>query len=624
MVPQSAGRVALVGIDGFSPQWIERFLDDGSMPNLARIRSRGATVSLRSTLPATTPVAWASIATGCHPSATGIEGFLLHLPGNPLDRRVSGTYATRCRREPIWETAALWGKRAYVVKFPLSYPSNTATLRIDGAAGWGGITCLHQACASGVADTLAAGEGGRIVAEQPASPDSPFAWHGRIELDTLWGGAPLHIPCAVTRASPPVLAVAPSGDWAASSFLRPGEWSEPLPLLARARTGEAACAVRLKLLHLDSADRAAPSIRLLHGPVHELRGHSHPSGLADFHLQRAGPVEEETEPTLLLEGLVDFDTHLERCEINSRWLQRLSQSILDSEDWDLFMVHIHIVDWAHHLLEAALDERHPLHDGAGRAVAVERLRAHYRLADDLVGAVAARLDASGNIVVLGDHGQDLTHTTIRLNEAFAKEGLLTWAQADGDSVDWARTQVYAAGNYVYLNLSGREPGGIVLPEEAEPLVERICAFLAAMTDPRTGSRPFSMVGPKARFAGLGADGPGTGDVIFCLESGYQARNDRGPLFDLTRPGAEFTSGHDHFSPLDPRIETRLYASGPAFVQSGAAGRRHVIDVNPTLCAVLGIDPADECQGQPIREILRQRPGEARPSQPLETESLPCP
>lgn len=625
MPSRRANRVALVGIDGFSPAWIEKFLDDGSMPNLARIRRSGATVPLRSTLPATTPVAWASIATGCHPSATGIEGFLLHLPGRALDRRVSGAYATRCRREPIWETAALWGKRAYVVKFPLSYPSSAATLRIDGAAGWGGILCLHQACASGVADSARPDGSSRFVpAEEPLPPGSRFAWTGSLEIETLWGGAPVRICCAVIPSSPPELAISPTGDWEDAIVLRRGEWSELVRIDAHGRTGKVDCAVRFKLLHLDASGPGEPSIRMLNGPVHELRQHSHPAGLADFHLQRAGPVEEESEPTLLLEGLVDFDTQLERCRLNSRWLQRLSQSILEAEDWDLFMVHIHIVDWAHHLLEGALDPRHPLHDPNGRAEAVERLRAHYRLADGLVGVIASQVGDCGNMVVLGDHGQDLHHTTIRLNEAFSNEGWLAWAQAEGDAVEWERTSVYAAGNYVYLNRADREPGGIVQPEETDAMVARICAFLDAMIDPRTGVAPFVMIGPKAQFAELGADGAGTGDVIFCLESGYQARNDRGPVFELTQPGREFTSGHDHFSPLDPRIESRLYASGDAFARCGTVARRSVIDVNPTLCAVLGIDPADECQGSPIVEILKRSPAEAAAPRPLDLEPVSCP
>src|SRR5215218_7567448 len=123
-------RVAIVGIDGFSPVWLDRFLQEGKLPTIETLVRDGASARLVSTLPATTPVAWATIATGCSPITTGIEGFLLHQPCEQLDRRVAGCYSYRCRAEPIWETATLAGKRSYVVKFPLSYPSSTASFRL--------------------------------------------------------------------------------------------------------------------------------------------------------------------------------------------------------------------------------------------------------------------------------------------------------------------------------------------------------------------------------------------------------------------------------------------------------------------------------------------------------------
>ena len=65
-------QVALVGIDGFAPEFIEEFLDAGAMPALAALRARGCEVPLLSTIPACTPVAWAAMMTGCHPQTNGI------------------------------------------------------------------------------------------------------------------------------------------------------------------------------------------------------------------------------------------------------------------------------------------------------------------------------------------------------------------------------------------------------------------------------------------------------------------------------------------------------------------------------------------------------------------------
>lgn len=602
----SRRRLAIVGIDGFAPDWLDRYLDEGVMPALAAIREHGTTVPLVSTLPATTPVAWATIATGCHPSKTGIEGFLLHRPGNGLDERLSGTYADRCNAEAIWETATLSGKRACVVKFPLSYPSTTAALRIDGAAGWGGIRCLHEAASTSVSDSERdVPGGGRFVADQTpwqGAERAPLAWRARLELPSPWSERRLSVFVAITDEPSPRVVLATAPAWHdVLAILAAGEWSAPLCITGPGRRGESACAVRFKVLDVR---HEGPRIRLFNTPVHELEGHSYPPERAARHLAAAGPIEEQTDPSLCLAGAIDLETQLERCRLNVDWLASVSTSVLLNEEWDLFLVHVHVVDWAHHLLHGALDPRHPAYDAAAAIRAEHLLSAHYRLADRLVAAVCEALDESDDVMVLGDHGQDLHHTTMRVNEVLASHGLLAWSGED-DAVDWTRTRAYAAGNYVYLNVAGREPTGIVAAGEVPALVERLVRILLELVDPTTGERPVLIAGPKSHFAWLGADGAGVGDVVFCLKSGYQARNDPGEVFETTVPLAEFTSGHDHFWPLDPRIETRLFARGPSFASGRRAPRASLIDVAPTICAVLGMEPPPGCQGRVMRDLLAE-------------------
>jgi hypothetical protein len=129
--------------------------------------------------------------------------------------------------------------------------------------------------------------------------------------------------------------------------------------------------------------------------------------------------------------------------------------------------------------------------------------------------------------------------------------------------------------------------------------------LLAIEDRQGGARPILTAGVKELFAPLGAHGAGVGDVVFVCRSGYQSRNNRGPLLAPTRLFREFTSGHDHFWPLDPKIETRLLAAGPSFRE----GYRHprtaqLTDVAPTICAALGIEPSSQCEGAVLPGLLR--------------------
>lgn len=606
-------RVALVGIDGFSPLWMDRFLAQGKLPWLGAIAASGVTVPLRSTLPATTPVAWATVATGCSPAMTGIDANLIHRPGARLDRRL-GPYAHRCQAEPLWAATSRAGKRSYVVKFPVSYPSSTATFRLDGAAGWAGLRCLHERSAAAADDNLAPGALRAVEGSWRGDPEAPRPlWRGHWLLDSLWGGESLILYISVHSAESGFrLTIADAPDWSHSlACLRPEEWSEPLTVRAAGRRGEADFSFRIKVLECGGDP---VHLRLYHTVLHERTGHSEPAEIWKRHLATAGPIEEQTDPFVLFRGGIDLKTQLEIFRLNADWLRRAAVSLLTREDWDLFMIQLHFTDWAHHMLEGGLDPRHPDFRPEAADRYEEALLASYRLADEVVGAIHQVLEPGTDIAVLGDHGQDLHHTTVHVNEALASAGLLHWA--DGDEVDWEHTQAFAAGNFVYLNLEGREPTGIVPAQAAEGLKEKVIAGLLSLEDPVRRERPVLMAGVKEHFEPLGAHGPGAGDVVFVCRSGYQSRNNRGDLYTPTRLLREFTSAHDHFWPFDPRIQTRLFAAGPSF----RSGYRHprsesLIDVAPTLCAALGIEPPAQCEGRPLPGLLRP---DARPFPTLST------
>lgn len=575
-------RVAVVGVDGFSPVWMARFLRQGRLPAIDRVRRAGAVMPLVSTLPATTPVAWASITTGAMPSSTGIEGFLVHQPGDPLDERVSGCYSYRCRAETVWDAAAAAGLRSCVVKFPGSYPSTTSGFRADGAAGWGGLKCLHEAASRATVDSTrmaTAGEG---------------RW--RWSIPTIWGGPDVVLDVSVCRGRPGTVEVS-TPDGSTATVVSVGEWSAPIIVTAAARRGDALVAFRVKAVE---AVADPPWCSLVHTALHECAGHSEPAPIWERVHAEAGPIEEQTEPSLFLDGQIDLTTQLELFGLNAAWLADSARTLLRVEPWDLFMTHIHIVDWAHHVFEAAVDPRHPDHDPATASTYEAALLQAYRLADELVDAVVGAVGPDVDVLVVGDHGQDLRHTTFRANEWLASRGLLRWKDDDecgGMSVDWSDTRAMAAGNYIHFNVLGREPTGLVTPAEAARLEEQVVDGLLNLTD-GAGTRPVLVAAPKSHFEAMGADGDGVGDVVFCLRSGYEATNGRGAVLSQTRALREFTSGHDHFWPLDPRIHTAAIAAGP-HVTACTPRLGHVTDMAPTIAALLGIEPPAQSTGHPL-------------------------
>ena len=112
-------RMVVVGLDGATFGLIKPWVDAGLLPTFARLLGEGAHAELRSTLPALTPPAWTSAATGKNPGKHNIFNFYKvsdggtgKLPLTPAD--------LRSRR--VWDIANAYGKRAGVVHLPLTYP----------------------------------------------------------------------------------------------------------------------------------------------------------------------------------------------------------------------------------------------------------------------------------------------------------------------------------------------------------------------------------------------------------------------------------------------------------------------------------------------------------------------
>src|SRR5438093_7883126 len=76
----SQQKVIVLGFDGVDARYTERWMNEGKLPNLARLREMGTFRPLRPTLPAQTPVSWSTFSTGIDPGRTGIFDFLRRDP----------------------------------------------------------------------------------------------------------------------------------------------------------------------------------------------------------------------------------------------------------------------------------------------------------------------------------------------------------------------------------------------------------------------------------------------------------------------------------------------------------------------------------------------------------------
>jgi predicted AlkP superfamily phosphohydrolase/phosphomutase len=73
-------KVIVVGFDGVDAAYTERWMNEGKLPNLAKLRAAGTFRPLLPTTPAQTPVSWSTFSTGVDPGRTGIFDFLRRDP----------------------------------------------------------------------------------------------------------------------------------------------------------------------------------------------------------------------------------------------------------------------------------------------------------------------------------------------------------------------------------------------------------------------------------------------------------------------------------------------------------------------------------------------------------------
>ncbi len=111
----SSERAFVLGLDGVPWRFIEQWSDEGALPNFARMRDEGASGTLDSTRPPTTPLAWPSIATGVWPDKHGIYGF----------QNLSSEYSHEMYTSRDLAQPALWDQLgpAHVGNVPMTYPA---------------------------------------------------------------------------------------------------------------------------------------------------------------------------------------------------------------------------------------------------------------------------------------------------------------------------------------------------------------------------------------------------------------------------------------------------------------------------------------------------------------------
>jgi len=181
-----------------------------------------------------------------------------------------------------------------------------------------------------------------------------------------------------------------------------------------------------------------------------------------------------------------------------------------------------------HMTYQYYDEKHPKYraEDAARETTFfgERIKLSqaipsiYHQMDRIIGDVLAKLRPEDTLFVISDHGFQSFRREVHVNNWLAENGYLAvrsdLSRKNDDYlafIDWSKTRAYACGlGFIYLNLEGREPKGIVKRDDARALMNEIKAKLLAAKDPDNGQPICSAVYfpselHSGSFLGLEAD-----------------------------------------------------------------------------------------------------------------------
>ncbi|MDO5537409.1 MAG: alkaline phosphatase family protein, partial [Desulfovibrionaceae bacterium] len=555
-----AQRAALIGFDCLIPKRLEAMLAKGGLDNFRRFMAEGSFIPEGYNLPTVTPPSWATICTGAYPRTHGVEDYYYYHEGRSLDyKETSQAFGSDIlTAQTIWDAWDKTGKKCLVVNYPMSWPSHMEN----------GVMIMGEGLSP--AETrwpLHGNEHKEFLASESVISTEfyPMGFQGSFDDAEGWKNLPEgeeHLEMVVKmhfkESIEPVedqtwyclvwesgddgfdsFALCPEKDYAkAFCTIHKGEWSNPIQhdftIKADGRTEKGV--FRCKLMQLSDD---AEEFKLYVSGIAGRCGFVSPASAADQIDFSKDITANDIGLVAFLHGIIDTDTVCELVEFHSSWLWNTVSCLLKANpDWDLFYMHSHPIDWFYHGWLSELDSK----DDAVRERAEKMERHIYEVEDRLLGRLMDAMGDNTAICVCSDHGATPLGPILNTAHALKAAGLCSYEPKKSENY-WDIYEETEGFNYVldvskskavpqrymfvYVNLKGKYPGGIVEPEDYEKVRDEIINALYDYRHPETGERPVLLAVRKEDAQVFGMGGAQAGDVVYVLKPEYMAEHGYG-------------------------------------------------------------------------------------------------
>lgn len=282
------------------------------------------------------------------------------------------------------------------------------------------------------------------------------------------------------------------------------------------------------------------------------------------------------------------------------------------KDWRLLISIFYIPDRAGHMYYRFLDPEHPRckEDSEKFPLFQTKFQEVYKWIDSVVGKVLAQMGKEDTLLVCSDHGFAPFRYEVNLNRWLYQENYLALKDVASlekssrlvelfdpensllSQVDWKRTQAYALGlGNIFINLQGREPEGIVSPEDHSKLCEEIRAKLLNLRHNNKAVVDQANLCEEIYTGPYQKEG---GDIVVGFSRGYRIawQSTLGNLSaEVVTPNLSKWSG-DHCS-VSPRLIPGILFCNRKMAISQAS----LLDLAPTILALLGVPVPVDMEGK---------------------------
>jgi predicted AlkP superfamily phosphohydrolase/phosphomutase len=614
-------RLIFLGLDGLDPSLAERYMKEGKLPNLSRLREQGSFHRLRTTFPALSPVAWSTFATGVNPARHAMFDFLNRSMSSYMpylsSSRVSGPekilklgkyriplsrpiVEMRRKSRTFWQILGQRQIASTILRVPISFPPEKFNGRM--------LSAMCTPDLLGTQGTFALYTTRNAGGEIEGGNRMPLQREADICRGTILGPPNALLEDALPLEIPFTLRLERGG----AKFeigeerhrLALGEYTPWVTLTFSAGLGIKVRGIARFLLTESGDEVSLYSTPINIDPEQPALPISHPSYYSAYLAKLLGAFSTlgMAEDTWALnEHAIDSDAFLQQAYLIYEERKAMFFSALDRTRRGVVACVFDTTDRVQHMFFAQKD------GGGPYSRVIEDL---YRKADELVGQTMAYADSETALFVLSDHGFTSFERGVDLNAWLLRNGYLALKEGtDGRSsylkdIDWSRTRAYTFGLAgVYINQRGREAEGIVPAGEASALRRELAAKLSSLLDEQRERPAVRKAWPSdSLYTGPYLDA--APDVIVGYAEGYRASWDSavGKVTANVFTDNEKAWSGDHC--VDPALVPGvLFSNRKLDVESPG-----IEDMAPTALDLFGIEPPPYMEG---KSLLKPRSRPAR-------------